>query len=149
MQPNTRSSFQKLNVDNSCQKTRKIRYFWSLAQFYCISLLCAKYFVQDCMIELLCENSQRFSAVNCCRKKISIVWQDLNSLYIPYKKVSKHWLERWTLTWLLEPELYASPNKSLKNLQLVKQHKMSSWDVFRIQTNICNGDLLFRKKISL
>ena len=26
-QPNAQSSFQKLNVDNSCQKTRKIRYY--------------------------------------------------------------------------------------------------------------------------
>ena len=26
-QPSAQSSFQKLNVDNSCQKTRKIRYF--------------------------------------------------------------------------------------------------------------------------
>ena len=26
-QPNSQSSFQKLNVDNSCQKTRKIRYY--------------------------------------------------------------------------------------------------------------------------
>ena len=26
-QPSAQSSFQKLNVDNSCQKTRKIRYY--------------------------------------------------------------------------------------------------------------------------
>ena len=27
MQPNSHSSFEKLKVDNSCQKTRKIRYY--------------------------------------------------------------------------------------------------------------------------
>ena len=27
MQPSAQSSFQKLNVDNSCQKTRKTRYY--------------------------------------------------------------------------------------------------------------------------
>ena len=27
-QPNAQSSFQKVNVDNSCQKARKIRYYF-------------------------------------------------------------------------------------------------------------------------
>ena len=27
MQPSAQSSFQKFNVDNSCQETRKIRYY--------------------------------------------------------------------------------------------------------------------------
>ena len=50
-QPKAQSFFQKLNVDNSCQKTRKIRYFIFevFPQFHCISLLCVKYFVQDCL----------------------------------------------------------------------------------------------------
>ena len=51
-QPKVQSSFQKLNVDNSCQKTRKIRYyifeilssftvlcnFFTLCQIFCVGL---------------------------------------------------------------------------------------------------------------
>ena len=50
-QPSAQYSFQKSNVDTSCQKTRKTRcyIFWSIVQFYCFSLLCAKYLVQDCL----------------------------------------------------------------------------------------------------
>ena len=44
-QPSAQSSFQKLNVDNNYQKTRKIKYY--IFQSYCISLFFAKYFVQD------------------------------------------------------------------------------------------------------
>ena len=51
-QPSAQSSFQNLNVDNSCQKTRKIRcYIFEVVQFYCISLLCAKYFLEACIFE--------------------------------------------------------------------------------------------------
>ena len=46
MQPSAHSSFQKLNVDDNCQKTRNIRYY--VFQSYCISLSFPKYFVQDC-----------------------------------------------------------------------------------------------------
>ena len=56
-QPNSQPSFQKLNVDNSCRKTCKIRYYIFEAQFYCISLLCANYFVQDCLSkQIFCRN---------------------------------------------------------------------------------------------
>ena len=53
-QPTAQFSFQKLSFDNSCQKTRKIGLYLSIliVQFYCISLLCAKYFVQDCRFYL-------------------------------------------------------------------------------------------------
>ena len=49
-QPSAQSSFQKLNVDNSCKKNTQIKilHFWSLVQFYCISWACAKYFASDC-----------------------------------------------------------------------------------------------------
>ena len=49
-QPSAQSSFQKLNVDNRFSKNMQnyILHFWGLVQFYCISLLFAKYFVQDC-----------------------------------------------------------------------------------------------------
>ena len=48
-QPSTKSSFQILNFDNSCQKSRGNRYcnFWSRVHFYCNSLVRAKYFGQD------------------------------------------------------------------------------------------------------
>ena len=39
--------FHKLNFDNSCQKIRKIKYYiFEVLSFYCIFLLCTKYFVQ-------------------------------------------------------------------------------------------------------
>ena len=54
LQPGVQSSFQKLNFDNSCQKTKldaKLDDKWSLVQFYWISLLCARYFCQDCSFQ--------------------------------------------------------------------------------------------------
>ena len=49
----------------SVKKTRKIRlHFWSLVQFYCISLLSAKYFVEDC-------SSNSTKAMNNNRKLLS------------------------------------------------------------------------------
>ena len=50
-QPKSQSSFQKLNVDNSCQKTHKIRYqiFEALSNFTVFLYFCVKYFGQDCL----------------------------------------------------------------------------------------------------
>ena len=50
-QPSGQSSIQKLNVDNSCQKTRKIRHyiFDVLSNIHRISLDYAKYFGQECL----------------------------------------------------------------------------------------------------
>ena len=41
-------------------------YFRSLAQFYCISLLCAEYFVQDCLSKQIfcCNMAQSLSHLN-------------------------------------------------------------------------------------
>ena len=54
-QPSAQSSLQNLNVDNSCQKTRKIRYYiFEIFPNFTVSLLCAKYFVQDCSLNKQC-----------------------------------------------------------------------------------------------
>ena len=50
-QPSVQSSFQKLNVHNSCQKNTQNQMldFRNHVEFYCISLVCSKYFGQDCL----------------------------------------------------------------------------------------------------
>ena len=95
MQPNSQSSFQKLNIDNSCQKTCTIRYyiFESLAQFYCISLLFAKYFVQDCLsYKIFCRNlAQSPSHLNVWKISVTskhFLNHDKNIKHVSYIKSS-------------------------------------------------------------
>ena len=59
-QPNSQSSFQKLNVDNSCQKTRKIRYYiFEVLPNFIVSL----YFVPNILSRIV-DIEKAFNSVN-------------------------------------------------------------------------------------
>ena len=94
-QPSAQLSFQKLNVDNSCQKTRKIRYYVSaqfknLSRIYCISLVCAKYFGQDCSIISHYFNPIQDVFFWCCSRMEGEQKKTLPKMYHIYPTMMNH-----------------------------------------------------------